>query len=313
MNQQAQPQSSVLEVQQLLNKQYLGELAAADEFDAIGLHGRATDVAHAEREWMHGEEARCDRAGMPTTPGEFDTWYRALFKRQIDASEAFFHSIAHECSIEQLSMYVCFEEQVDGRFDDVIALAQLGLKGNEKLALASNFWDEMGEGQLEEMHTILFNESAKYFSDILRRSAIADLLKPTPAALANGNILMLLALRRKYSLRLLGALTLLEQTAPHRFSKTVQGMRRLGVPESVIYYHEMHVRVDAKHGHDLLNKVIGPMIQRTPSIIGEIALGALTRFNIATDYYKNLEHLFQVANLRAERASESQTETVQSR
>lgn len=51
--------------------------------------------------------------------------------------------------------------KVDGKFDDLIALAQLGIQDPKmKLALARNYWDEMGNGNPEDIHTTLFSISA---------------------------------------------------------------------------------------------------------------------------------------------------------
>jgi len=52
--------------------------------------------------------------------------------------QRFFTWLAEESTLEELSFYIAMEEQVDGRFDDVIALAQLGMTGDMKLALAEN-------------------------------------------------------------------------------------------------------------------------------------------------------------------------------
>lgn len=46
---------------------------------------------------------------------------------------------------------------LDARFDDLIALAQIGFSDEPKLELARNYWDEMGNGNLEDMHTRLFD------------------------------------------------------------------------------------------------------------------------------------------------------------
>jgi hypothetical protein len=195
------------------------------------------------------------------------------------------------------------EEQVDGRFDDVIALAQLGMSGRMKLVLAENFWDEMGHGHLEHMHTRLFAESA----DPMRRHLEGlDVAALVPAqALANGNLLLMLALDRRHAARLLGALAILEHTAPYRFSRTVRGLRRLGMPEKVVQYHELHVEVDAHHGKQLFEQVLQPLAARSPEALREICIGCLMRFNIALDYYASLSRTMEQLRVSASRAADS--------
>ncbi len=96
-------------------------------------------------------------------------------------------------------------------------------------------------------------------------------------------------LRRQYHPRLLGALAILERTAPYRFAKTVTAMRRHGMPEDVIYYHDMHVQIDANHGKQLMNRVLLPLATSNPEAIREVCIGCLIRHNVALDYYKSIE------------------------
>jgi len=278
-----------------LNTHYLRKLAAPEFSANVPEPDEDARWAIAERRWMKEEEQRCDLTVLPQSPSAFLDWYRALFKRQLAQSAGLFDHLASSASLTEMALYICLEEQVDGRFDDVIALAQIGLGGDAKLALARNYWDEMGAGRREEMHTHLFNQSAAYFKRVLARSVLTEQLAHATEALKNGNMLLLMALNRRYALRLIGALTLLEHTAPHRFSRVVQGMRRLDVPESTIYYHEMHIRVDARHGDDLLNDIVTPMVSRQPDVIREIALGMLIRCNIATDYYDRIGHFMDMS------------------
>lgn len=280
--------STETQLQQSLNAYYLRQMGPPELCADVPDLDEVADFAAIQADWMQAEVARCDLRDLPQTPEAFLIWYRALFKRQLEEGASFFDHLAERSSLAEMAFYIAFEEQVDGRFDDVIALAQIGLDGEAKLALARNYWDEMGEGRREEMHTYLFGQSVAYFRDALEASPLASQVATTPEAIKNGNILLLMALNRRHALRLMGALTLLEHTAPHRFAKAVQGMRRLGVPEATVYYYEMHIRVDAKHGDDLLNEILLPMMRRRPEVIREIAIGMLIRCNIATDYYNSI-------------------------
>ena len=152
-----------------------------------------------------------------------------------------------------------------------------------KLALAENFWDEMGLGELEEMHTRVFVRSAQFFMKQMERYDVAALMPV--AALKNGNLLLLYALRRQYSARLLGTLTLLEQTVPFRFSRMIKGMERHKVPKEFTYYHDLHIAVDANHGKQLVSRVLLPLARDKPEAIREVCIGCLTRYEIERDYY----------------------------
>jgi len=77
---------------------------------------------------------------------------------------------------------------VDGRFDDLLAMMQVGTSGPAKMEIAGNFWDEMGNGNDAEVHTHLFNNIFKVFDiddEELERSLTANALlsgKPRGAA-----------------------------------------------------------------------------------------------------------------------------------
>jgi hypothetical protein len=213
-----------------------------------------------------------------------------LHRRHRQDVAGFFEHLSERASPDEVAFYIGLEEQVDGRFDDVIALAQIGMSGDMKLALAENYWDEMGLGKLEDMHTVMFERSTSYARAILARRGIDVARAIPPAALKNGNLLLMYALRRQYAPRLLGALTILEHTAPYRFARTVRALRRLGAPESAIAYHDLHVTVDANHGKQLIERVLMPMVQRGPEVLREICVGCLIRYRIAVDYYRSIEN-----------------------
>ncbi len=276
-----------LSVQTELNAFYLRELAEPSAYKNAPFHDEYARVQVLEDEWNAYEDSRVDKTSLPRNAAEFLKWYNRLHSAHRREVAPFFEWLAEGSTLQELSFYIAMEEQVDGRFDDVIALAQLGMSGDMKLALAENYWDEMGVGTLSEMHTLLFRQSAEKLRELMGpQGSIA----PAPAeALKNGNLLLMYALRRQYHPRLLGALAILEHTAPYRFSRTVKAMRRLGMPDDVIYYHEMHVKIDANHGKQLLNRVLMPLAESSPEAIAEMCVGCLIRYNVAVDYYQSIE------------------------
>ncbi|MGM9491876.1 iron-containing redox enzyme family protein [Ideonella sp. YS5] len=285
------------EGQQRLNEHYLRLLAPPSKFQQVPDANERAAIAAIELAWNRHEESRLDLTRLPGSAVSFAAWYGALHRRHREQVEPFFDHLARQATLQDLALYIGMEEQVDGRFDDVIALAQLGMTGTMKLALAENFWDEMGGGRLEHMHTRLFSHSANHLRRYLGGVDVAALV---PAqALANGNLLLMYALDRRHAARLLGALAILEHTAPFRFSRTVRGLRRLGVPQDVIHFHELHIEVDAHHGRQLFERVLQPLAARSPETLREICIGCLVRFNIALDYYASLSQTMQRLRLGA--------------
>lgn len=289
------------EGQQLLNDHYLRLLSPPSRFRQVPDADERSAVAAAEAAWNRHEEARLELGRLPRSAVSFAAWYGALHRRHREQVEPFFEHLAEQASAQELALYIGMEEQVDGRFDDVIALAQLGMSGRMKLVLAENFWDEMGHGHVEHMHTRLFAESAEYMRRHLGGLDVAALVPRE--AIANGNLLLMYALERRYAARLLGSLAILEHTAPYRFSRTVRGLRRLGLPENVVHYHELHIEVDAHHGKQLFEQVLQPLAARSPEALREICIGCLVRFNIALDYYVSLSRTMERLRLDATSAA----------
>jgi Iron-containing redox enzyme len=280
------PEFLQLEFQQQLNRFYLRRLASPAAFDMVPDAEESARFAMLESHWNQYEEARISLDDLPKTAASFSDWYAGLYRQHRVEVEPFFEYLANGASIEELALYIGMEEQVDGRFDDVIALAQLGMAGDMKLALAENYWDEMGLGRLQEMHTWLFGQSAAYMRRYLPDTNVAAIV---PAeAIKNGNLLLMYAMNRRWSARLLGSLAILEHTAPYRFSRTVRGLRRLGVPEHVVYYHDIHIQVDANHGKQLLERVLKPLILDSSAALREVCIGCLIRYTVAIDYYRGL-------------------------
>ncbi|MBN3820001.1 iron-containing redox enzyme family protein [Paraburkholderia sp. Se-20369] len=272
-----------------LNAFYLRELAPPSAPETVPLPDDYARIAGLEAAWSDYESSRVELGELPADAEQFEEWYVELRNTHRKEVAPFFDFLADEASLPQLSLFVSLEAQVDGRFDDIIALSQLGMDGDMKLALAENYWDEMGLGDVDEMHTRVFMRAAPYFKAQL---GALDLDAHMPvAALKNGNLLLMYALRRQHAGRLLGALTLLEQTVPYRFTRMLKGMHRHDVPKEFRYYHDLHVPVDANHGKQLVARVLLPLARRNPRIIRDLCEGCLIRYQIEKEYYAGARHV----------------------
>jgi hypothetical protein len=277
------PDPNSLAGQMELNAFYLRELAPPSAPETVPLAADYARILGLETAWSDYEAARIVLDDVPANAEQFEEWYVTLRNTHRKEVAPFFDFLAEEASLPQLSLFVSLEAQVDGRFDDIIALSQLGMDGDMKLALAENYWDEMGLGKLDEMHTRTFMRASPFFRAQLGE---LDLEAEMPvAALKNGNLLLLYALRRQHVGRLLGALTLLEQTVPYRFTRMLRGMHRHDVPREFRYYHELHVPVDANHGKQLVERVLLPLARNNPRVIRDLCEGCLIRYQIEKEYY----------------------------
>ena len=273
-----------------LHRDYLRFFTPPEQSLSLADWNTPARIARIEWAWNRYEETRIVATGpaLPTTPGEFRDWFFATASK--NEYRDLCDYLRSEASLLDIALFMLAEEKVDGRFDDIIALAQLGASGVTKMTIARNFWDEMGNGDYGLIHTSMFDHSAAWMRDhvVAHHDIDLDILE-FAEVYANACELLMYGLRRKYILRSLASIGLLEQTAPARFGATVDGCRRLGVPADVIRYQEVHVHVDEDHGREWFDGVFDPIVKKNPDVIPELALGVLIRGNVASEFYRKVQ------------------------
>ena len=94
----------------------------------------------------------------PTDPKAYLSWMRRSAKQHRVYKHPYYREfIRNHATVDDLRAYVIQESVVDGRFDDLLAMMQVGTNGAAKMEIANNFWDEMGNGDSAQVHTMLFN------------------------------------------------------------------------------------------------------------------------------------------------------------
>src|SRR5690349_20578137 len=79
----------------------------------------------------------------------------------LDVIPPVYEWLAGQASLDDARAYLELEGGPDGGFDDLVAVCQLGIDGEPKVELARNYWDEMGNGRLERVHTELHRKLAR--------------------------------------------------------------------------------------------------------------------------------------------------------
>jgi hypothetical protein len=165
------------------------------------------------------------------------------------------------------------EQEVAGEagFDDLVAMTQVKMPVRAKLEMARNYWDEMGRGDPKGMHGPMLERLAVHFE-------IAPAIATTvPEALALGNMMMALAWNRPFAFHSVGALGVIEMTAPGRAAHVVKGLDRLGVPRKQSHYFSLHAVLDVKHSEAWNREVLAPLVKEDPRRARALAEGALPR------------------------------------
>jgi hypothetical protein len=187
-----------------------------------------------------------------------------------------------------LQVFLALEGGPDAGFDDLVAIAQVGLAGEPKLEMARNYWDEMGRGDADEVHAVLHH----------RMADAAALMAPprqdhSVPALARAALGAVLATNRALQPELVGALGLIELQAGPRCRRVLGGLRRCGAPGGTLPFYDEHARTDPRHGKDWLDRVIAPLAEDERWAAG-IVRGARWRAAVNRRFFDDLARRFGI-------------------
>jgi pyrroloquinoline quinone (PQQ) biosynthesis protein C len=231
----------------------------------------------------------------PSEPKTFMSWLKGLVRSHRAFKHPYYTDfINRDAGREDLRTYVIQESLVDGRFDDFLAMMQVGTSGASKLEIAANYWDEMGNGDAEAVHTRLFNQIYEVF-DVGEEDLESSM---TATDLLSGNLAVLLCRYRQLYPEAVGFLGMTEWLAPDRFRNVVRAWERLGLPDVGITYHRLHITIDSQHAAGWFHNVVIPTAD-SPYMRRGIARGALWRANSSG---RHLDERLANAQLPAGRA-----------
>jgi hypothetical protein len=245
-------------------------------------------LSHLEGKFI--EESRRKVSGRaaqtPTDPQDFIEWFEDLKRTGPGQNDHLFSWLAEECSMDQMKWFLTQEIAGEAGFEDLTALTQLKLPTRPKLELARNYWDEMGRGNPKAMHGPLLTALADHLQ-----------LKPLPAttlteSLALANTMAALAANRRYAYHSIGALGVIEMTAPARSAATSAGLKRLGVKAGNRHYFALHAVLDIKHSMAWNSEAIQPLVLDAPDVAVAIAEGALMRLECGASCFQRYRSHF---------------------
>jgi Iron-containing redox enzyme len=184
--------------------------------------------------------------------------------------------VAREASWDEVVAFLIIDGGPDGGFDDLVAICQVGLSGSAKVELATNYWDEMGEGDPIGVHTHLYDRLMDAIALPPRTLAPEQPVSGLARAALGG----LLATNRWLQPEMLGALGLIELQAGPRCQLVLQALARCDAPPDAYPFYQVHADVDPRHGKDWLEKAIVPLVTANPAWAPRIVRGAQWRSEI---------------------------------
>ena len=250
---------------------------------------RDTNMMRLEEAFL--EELRAEiaetAATAPTDADGFIVWFEQLKLVGPGQGDPLFPWLANDAGRDELRWF--FEQEAAGEagFDDLVAYTQVKLPVSAKLELARNYWDEMGRGRAAGMHGPMLD-------------ALVDTLAVDPKientvweSLALANAMTAMATRRDYAWHSVGALGVIELTAPGRSAMVAQGLRRIGLSDRERRYFDLHAVLDVKHSADWNREAIRPLVSEDPRRAQAIAEGALMRLRCgARSFERYRRHLW---------------------
>jgi hypothetical protein len=238
-----------------------------EELDA---HAR---IKQAEGEYIEAvrQEIRPLASDIPKDVQAFIEWFEELKNTGPGQGDPLFPWLAESAGREAMLWFLTQEVAGEAGFDDLLALTLVKMPVTAKLEMARNFWDEMGRGRNTAMHGPLLERLANYLEIDARPERIV------PESLALGNAMLAMARSRRYSFQSIGALGVIEMTAPTRARFVDVGLKRLGVPAKKRLYFTLHAVLDIKHSECWNREVLRSLVGQDARCAQAIGEGALIR------------------------------------
>jgi Iron-containing redox enzyme len=216
-------------------------------------------------------EVAAEAAEAPRDPDGFLAWFESLRETGPGQGDPLFEWLAAEANRDQLRWFLGQEAAGEAGFEDLLAMTQVRMPSAAKLEFARNYWDEMGRGNAKGMHGPMLGLL------IERLGLDASIDGTVWESLALANAMTGMATVRRYAWHSVGALGVIELTAPGRSAATAAGLRRLGFTPAERRYFDLHAVLDVKHSEAWNREALRPLVEEDPRRATAIAEGALIR------------------------------------
>lgn len=234
---------------------------------------RDTRMLKQEAAFIEGFRARVAllAAAVPRDPKGFIAWFEDLRDAGPGQWDPLFAWLETSATLEEMKWFLTQEAAGEAGFDDLVAMTQVKLPARPKLELARNYWDEMGRGAEGGMHGPMLDRTVEGLG------LAPDIDGTLWQSLCLANTMTALATTRRYVYQSIGALGVVELTAPTRVACIAEGLRRLGCPPAHRKYFVLHAQLDIEHSRAWNAEVLAPLVSETPACAPLMAEGALMR------------------------------------
>lgn len=155
-----------------------------------------------------------------------------------------------------------------------------------KAALLEVQFDEYGNGDPNRLHHELFRRG---MADSGMNIDYGHYIDDAPSEiLAMNNAMSMFGLHRRLRGAVLGHLAAFEATSSVPCRRMVQGLTRLGFPDSLVKYYDEHIEADAVHEQLALHTICAAFAQEHPEEWPEVLLGAHAALDLENRYARHI-------------------------
>jgi hypothetical protein len=198
-----------------------------------------------------------------------------------------------EAPRDKMVEFLCLDTCRNEIVDDEIALLVCGLQGNMKKVIASNLWDECGNGNLEGFHTYWLRRLVNRLGEWDHLPQYRMESKPWFSSIVS-NTFNALVTRSVYKLRAYGMFLASEARVSAHFMSILAGLERTGLDHKDIgVYFEAHLKIDPHHTAEILTAFANQVPALSELQIAEVVRGAHFAVAAGIAQYDRMLHYFR--------------------
>lgn len=284
--------TALLDVHKTLYNIY--EVSLSHPFSSICIHEHSpwlvTIRQQIELAWLNYElpiiQHQLPSLSETKEPKLLCDWFVAQANSETEIDKCVLNFLKNWASVEEFNTFVLADAMLNYRFCDALALAQLHFCETVKAEIASNMFEECGNGNSANSHSRQLTQMLLSLG--LERPTLSvwgDDYRPY----AGHNLYFFLGLNRKHFFKSIGSLAMPELFDPNHNRAIVAGLARL-YPDGRVKndFYASHIETDELHGLRWLSNAIAPIVEIQPEAGMELAIGGVLRMSALRRYHEYL-------------------------
>lgn len=220
------------------------------------------------------------------TQEELFDYLNEYIEKNTGVYHEFFDYLQNDISSEAFKEFLLLESIRNEVVDDEVALIVVGLQGLLKNTMASNLWDECGNGDIENFHTYWLRRLLSAFNVFDGFPDYREENVPWFASITSNSFNMM-ATRSCYNYRAYGSFLITESWVSPHFKRILNAFDRLNISdENLSIYFDKHYTIDPHHTDDMLKAILHQKPRLTSDEVQEVLRGAHTAVSAGTKLYE---------------------------